>query len=95
LASRGSIEAATGGPDATGGDTLHSFFRYVALHEPAYALHCQRILAIPSKRYEKGPIAFLERTELEALLAAPDIATWTGRRDRTLLLLALQTGLRV
>lgn len=74
---------------------LHSFFRYVALHEPAYALHCQRILAIPSKRYEKKPIAFLERTEFEALLAAPDIATWTGRRDRTLLLLALQTGLRV
>lgn len=75
--------------------TLHSFFRYVALNEPAYSLHCQRILAIPSKRYEKRPIAFLEREEIEALLKAPDLSTWTGRRDRTLLLTAVQTGLRV
>ena len=74
---------------------LHSFFRYVALNEPIYALHCQRILAIPSKRYEKKPIAFLERAESEAVLAVQDTGTWTGRRDHTLLLVAIQTGLRV
>ena len=38
---------------------LHAFFRYVALNEPAFALHCQRVLAIPSKRYERGPVEFL------------------------------------
>ena len=74
---------------------IHSFFRYVAFQEPAQALLCQRILAIPSKRYERQPIEFLRREEMEALLGAPDPRTWTGRRDRTLLMVALQTGLRV
>ena len=74
---------------------VHSFFRYVAFAEPAHALLCQRVLAMPSKRYERKSIAYLDRTEMAALLAAPDAATWIGRRDRTLLLVALQTGLRV
>ncbi|HEV8188440.1 MAG TPA: hypothetical protein VGP83_11875, partial [Pyrinomonadaceae bacterium] len=38
---------------------LHAFFRYVAVSEPGLALHCQRVLAIPSKRYDRGPVAFL------------------------------------
>ena len=74
---------------------IHSFFRYVALTEPAHALVCQRVLAVPSKRFEKRPIEFLNRAEIEALLDAPDPSTWTGRRDRTLLLVVIQTGLRV
>jgi site-specific recombinase XerD len=74
---------------------VHAFFRYVALCEPACADRCQRILAIPTKRHEHQPIAFLRREESDALLAAPTAATWIGRRDRTLLLVALQTGLRV
>lgn len=74
---------------------IHSFFQYIALAEPAQALLCQRILAIPSKRFERGPVEFLAREEAQALLAAPDARTWIGRRDRTLLLLAIQTGLRV
>ena len=74
---------------------IHSFFHYVALHEPAYSALSQRVLAMPSKRYERNPVEFLNRTEIEALLAAPDQSTWLGRRDRTLMLLAVQTGLRV
>ena len=74
---------------------IHAFFRYVALREPACALICQRVLAMPSKRYDRKPIEFLDRSQIDALLAAPDLATWTGRRDRTLLMLAIQTGLRV
>lgn len=74
---------------------VHSFFRYVAIKEPPYALVCQRILAIPSKRFERRPVGYLDRAEWEALLAAPDPSTWIGRRDKTLLLLAIQTGLRV
>jgi integrase/recombinase XerD len=74
---------------------IHSFFEYVALNEPAHALACQRVLAIPSKRHERKPVEFLTRTEIEALLRAPDASTWIGRRDRTLLLVAIQTGLRV
>lgn len=74
---------------------LHAFFRYVSICEPAYADHCRRILAIPAKRHERRPMAFLRREEVDALLGVPDPATWIGRRDRTLLLVAIQTGLRV
>jgi site-specific recombinase XerD len=74
---------------------LHAFFRYVAFIAPAHALLCQRVLAIPSKRFERGIVEFLAEHEVDALLAAPDTATWLGRRDRALLLVAVQTGLRV
>jgi site-specific recombinase XerD len=74
---------------------IHSFFRYVALEEPTQALLCQRILAIPAKRHQRRPIEFLHREEIDALLAATDTSTWIGRRDRAMLLLAVQTGLRV
>jgi site-specific recombinase XerD len=74
---------------------LHAFFRYVAITEPAHALHCQRVLAIPSKRFERGLVEFLTDEEIDALLDAPDASIWIGRRDRALLLVAVQTGLRV
>ena len=73
---------------------LHSFFRYIALQEPQYAALAQRVLAMPSKRYTRRPVAFLNQAEVDVLLGAPDAQTWAGRRDRTLLLVAVQTGLR-
>lgn len=74
---------------------IHSFFRYLALQEPAHSAVIQRVLAMPSKRYDRRPIGFLTRLEMEALLAAPARSTWSGQRDQALLLVALQTGLRV
>jgi len=73
---------------------IHAFFRHVVISEPAQALSCQRVLAIPSKRYVRKPVEFLNRIELDALVAAPDPRAWIGRRDRALLALAAQTGLR-
>lgn len=73
---------------------VHAFFRFVAISEPALCLQCQRILAIPSKRFEHGPVEYLTEEEAAALVAAPDARTWIGDRDRTLLLVAVQTGLR-
>jgi len=73
---------------------IRSFFRFVAMNEPALLLHCQRILAIPSKRHVKRTVAFLDREEITALIAAPDRSTFIGRRDHAILLVALQTGLR-
>jgi integrase/recombinase XerD len=64
------------------------------LHAPEYSALAQRVLAIPSKRYVRRPICFLTSVEIDALLAAPELNTWSGRRDRSLLLLAVQTGLR-
>ena len=74
---------------------VHAFFGYAALYEPGVSTLVQRVLAIPSKRFEHKAIAFLTHAEVEALVAAPDMDTWLGRRDRTLLLLTVQTGLRV
>ena len=73
---------------------IRSFFRYVVMTDPTWLLHCQRILAIPNKRYVKRTVTFLDADEITALLAAPDRTTWAGRRDHALLLLAVQTGLR-
>lgn len=73
---------------------LRAFFRFVTYVEPACSLHCQRILAIPTKRHERRPVEFLSEEETAALLAAPNAVTWIGRRDRILLLVACQTGLR-
>jgi site-specific recombinase XerD len=74
---------------------IRTFFRFIAIHEPGLLLQCQQVLAIPAKRHDKRIIDFLEPAESAAFLGAPDITTWIGRRDRTLLLVALQTGLRV
>ena len=73
---------------------IHSFFKYVALQEPSLGALAQRVLAIPCKRRSSKPIDYLTKTEIDSLLAAPDLGTWSGRRDRALLLVAAQTGLR-
>jgi integrase/recombinase XerD len=73
---------------------VHSLFRYAALRHPEDAAVIARVLAIPPKRFDKALITYLTEDEITALLAAPDPATWTGRRDHALLILACQTGLR-
>lgn len=74
---------------------IRSFFRYVAFEAPAHAAQIQRLLAIPAKRFARALVPFLRRPEVDALLAAPDPRTWAGRRDHALILLAVQTGLRL
>ncbi len=74
---------------------IHSFFKYIALQDPGHSALIQRVLAIPTKKYERKPIDFLTQPEIEALLAVPDRSTWSGRRDNAFFHLAIQTGLRV
>ena len=74
---------------------IRSFFRHVAVNEPQVMHYCQKILQLPAKRHKRGTVTWLTEDEITALAAAPDIATWYGRRDRALLVLAAQTGLRV
>jgi site-specific recombinase XerD len=74
---------------------IHSFFRFAAFEAPDHSDQIQRVLAIPSKRYTRTLVQFLTRPEVDALLAAPDLRTWSGRRDHAFLLLAVQTGLRL
>jgi integrase/recombinase XerD len=74
---------------------IHSLYRYAALHHPEHTSDISRVLAIPPKTSRRTIITFLTDAETDALLATPDRGTWTGRRDHALLLLAIQTGLRV
>jgi len=65
---------------------IRSFARFLALRDPEHLAIVTRVLAIPSKRADKKLIGYLTRAEVEALLAAPDRACWSGRRDHALLL---------
>jgi integrase/recombinase XerD len=73
---------------------IRSLFRFAALRHPEHAATIARVLAIPPKRFERRLVTFLTEREVDALLAAPDRSTWTGRRDHTWLALGVQTGLR-
>jgi site-specific recombinase XerD len=73
---------------------IHSLFGFAALRHPEHAADIARVLAIPPKRADQTIVTFLTTPEAEALLAAPDRATRTGRRDHAWILLAVQTGLR-
>ena len=74
---------------------IRSFFRYAALRHPEHAGLIARVLSIPTKRAVRKEVRHLDDDEVDALLAAPDRGTWTGRRDHVLLDVAVQTGLRV
>jgi len=74
---------------------IHSLFAYAALRHPEHAALIQRVLAIPAKRVDRRLVSFLTDDEVDALLSAPDRDAWVGRRDHALLLVAVQTGLRV
>jgi len=70
------------------------FFRLIALRDPDSLGIVTRVLAIPMKREDHKLIGYLTRTEIQALLAAPDQATWLGRRDHVLLLTLYNSGAR-
>ncbi len=74
---------------------IRSLYRFAALRHPEHSAVIQRVLAIPSKRAERAIVAYLTRPEIDALLGAPDRSTPIGRRDHAILLVAVQTGLRV
>ena len=74
---------------------IHSLFTYLALHHPEHAASIQRVLAIPPKRSDRNLLTYLNEPEVDALLAACDQTSWTGRRDHAMLAMTIQTGLRI
>jgi integrase/recombinase XerD len=74
---------------------VHSLFAWAALRHPEHAESIQRVLAIPAKRFERNLVSFLTEKEVDAVLAACDRTTWTGRRDHAMVVLFVQTGLRI
>jgi integrase/recombinase XerD len=74
---------------------IRSFMHFAALTEPAALPVIQRVLAIPMKRFDKPLLGFLSRAEMQAILDAPDVATWCGHRDRVMFTVFYNTGGRV
>ncbi len=74
---------------------IRSFMAYVAFQEPSALALTQSVLAIPMKRFEQPLIGFLSREQIEAIIDAPDTNTWSGQRDRMMLLTLYNTGARV
>ena len=74
---------------------IHALFSFAALRHLDHAAVIQRVMAIPPKRSDRKLVTYLTEPEAAALLAAPDTATRTGRRDHALQTLAIQAGLRV
>lgn len=74
---------------------LRSLFHYASLRHPECAGLIQQMLAIPQKRFEQADVSYLGPEEVAALVEAPDADRWEGRRDRALITLAVQTGLRL
>ena len=74
---------------------IRAFANYVALQCPPALQLAQQILAIPMKRFERALLGYLSRDEVQAVLAAPDVTTWCGRRDRVMFALFYNTGARV
>ena len=74
---------------------IRAMFNYAAYRHPEHAALIQRVLAIPTKRTSKAVVTYLDDNEIRALLDAPDRSTRIGRRDHALLVLAVQTGMRV
>lgn len=75
--------------------SLRSFYHYAALEAPQHAGLIQRVLAIPYKRLTRRLVSYLTRPELNAVLDSVDKSTWVGRRNHAMLLVAVQTGLRL
>jgi integrase/recombinase XerD len=74
---------------------IRSLYKFASLRHPEHAALIARVLAIPPKRHDRTLITHLTEPEIQALLDAPDLRTWIGRRDRAMLALAIETGLRV
>ena len=72
----------------------HALARFIGQHSPEHIEWCGQIRAIPFKRAAKPQLTYLEKSEMDALLAAPDRTTAQGRRDYALLLFLYNTGAR-
>jgi len=74
---------------------IRSFMRYASVRDPASLPVAQRVLAIAGKRFDRPVLEYLSRDEMQAVLDAPDLSTWSGQRDAALFAVLYNTGARV
>ena len=76
-------------------NAIRAFARYVASSEPVCVDWSASIRAIATKKAAPQPLSWLNRAEIEALIAAPDIKRHRGRIEHAMLLFLYNTGARV
>jgi integrase/recombinase XerD len=73
---------------------IHAFAKFVGMNSPEHVEWCRQVQMIPFKRAKRTLITYLEKSEMDALLDAPDQHSSQGRRDHALLLFLYNTGAR-
>jgi integrase/recombinase XerD len=73
---------------------IHSFARFVGARSPEHLHWCAQVAAVPFKKASKGTLPYLDKPEIDALLAAPDRRRRQGTRDHALLLFLYNSGAR-
>lgn len=74
---------------------IHSFMNYVSFQAPEYLFAIQRVMSIPFKKTETRHVDYLVDEEVEAIMQGCDLSSWLGRRDRLMLAILYNTGVRV
>jgi integrase/recombinase XerD len=73
---------------------LHALARFIGLRAPELVEWCGQVRAVPFKKAPHALVTYLEKPEMDALLAAPDTRTSQGCRDHALLLFMYNAGTR-
>lgn len=74
---------------------INSFMDYVSYECPEYSNITSRIKGIPYRSIEKKNVCYLTEAEINAILEVCDIQSFLGRRDKVIILLLYNTGIRV
>jgi integrase/recombinase XerD len=74
---------------------IHSFLQYLSFEAPEYSSVIRKSLMIPFRKEEKRQLDFLTKAEIEALLNICNTEQELGRRDKLMVLLLYNTGIRV
>jgi site-specific recombinase XerD len=69
--------------------------RFIAERSPEHIAWCGQVRSVPFKRFARKELSYLDKPEMDALLAAPDRQTRQGMRDHALLLFLYNSGARV
>lgn len=73
---------------------IHALARFIGQHAPELVEWCGQVRTVPFKKAPHALVTYLEKPEMDALLATPDGTTLQGRRDHALLLFLYNSGAR-
>ena len=74
--------------------SIHALARFIGAHSPEHVEWCAQIRMVPIKKGVANSVTYLEKPEIDALLAAPDRSSSQGARDHALLLFLYNSGAR-